>query len=102
MTPQPAPVKSPFMEEAKIIAIDMPTDFITLNGQRYYTVEQVSKHLRIGKGAIHDHCNKGLIDYVLQPGYLNGKKLLPEHSVQILLTTTPIHSRKAKVKNVAV
>jgi len=82
----PQQTKSPFVAEPiTITTVAMPADSITIAGKRYYTISQVSRHLKIHTATLHNRCNDGTVEYIRQPLLKNGKKLISEETLRKLL-----------------
>lgn len=80
--PQPtyvASMNSPFS------CVKLPPDGITLADQKFYSITQVARHIGIGTGVLHKLCKEGKIEFIVQPGMQNGKRLIPEAAVRKLI-----------------
>jgi hypothetical protein len=65
--------------------VQLPPDGVTLAGQKFYTISQIARHLKIGTGVLHKLCKEGKIEFIIQPGMQNGKRLIPEAAVRKLI-----------------
>jgi hypothetical protein len=74
-----ASMNSPFS------CVKLPPDGITLADQKFYSITQVARHIGIGTGVLHKLCKEGKIEFIVQPGMQNGKRLIPEAAVRRLI-----------------
>lgn len=65
--------------------VKLPPDGITLADQKFYSITQVARHIGIGTGVLHKLCKEGKIEFIVQPGMQNGKRLIPEAAVRRLI-----------------
>jgi hypothetical protein len=76
---RPHPIRS---QQPIFTTVTLPRDGVTLNGEKYFTMSQISRHLGIGRNALHVAARAGRIRTVVRTGLLKKIKLVRQDELK--------------------